>query len=252
MVTSQLPRLPLGEPHEYGGLECYDSDRGTGPERARTRGSGRFRGLGARDKWGYGVWLFAGLVFGVPESWAGIASPPWPALSDTIAHLESIWAPTAVIVVALIVVAAVSVTRRLAAQSSRAAGRGLPWPQTAGQQRLTGPEPATGRASALAYFPLALGAVAGGSLIAAAAGGGRWVLGYVIYGLFTIFLVIIPNIMAFWFDRQVPFPSLAQTVADLQRRWRPATTIIVTGLVILMIHLVLAPWPDIFNHRIGR
>jgi hypothetical protein len=58
--------------------------------------------------------------------------------------------------------------------------------------------------------------------------------------------------MAFWFDRQVPFPSLAQTVADLQRRWRPATTIIVTGLVILMIRLLFAPWPDMFRHCIGR
>jgi hypothetical protein len=252
MITSQLPRLPLAEPHEFGGLERYGNKPGTGPERARARGTARSRGLGAREKWGYGVWLFAGLVFGVPESWAGIATPPWPALSDTIAHLESIWAPTAVIVAALIVVTAVSVIRRPPTQGSRAAAPRLPGAQTPGQQRLTGPEPAPGRASALAYFPLALGAVAGGSLIADAAGGGMWVLGYVIYGLFTIFLVLIPNIMAFWFARQVPFPPLAQTVADLQRRWRPATTIIVTGLVILMIHLVFAPWPDIFPHPIGR
>jgi hypothetical protein len=154
-------------------------------------------------------------------------------------------------VAALIVITAVSVIRHPPAQGSRAAAPGLPGPQPAGQQWPGGPEP-TGRASALAYFPLALGAVAGGSLIAAATGGGMWVLGYVIYGLFTIFLVIIPNIMAFWFACQVPFPPLAQTVADLQRRWRPATNIIVTGLVILMIHLVFAPWPDIFTHPIGR
>jgi hypothetical protein len=48
----------------------------------------RFRGVGARERWGYGVWLFVGLVFGVPESWAGITNPPWPALSDTVGHLE--------------------------------------------------------------------------------------------------------------------------------------------------------------------
>lgn len=53
----------------------------------------RFRGIGARERWGYGVWLFAGLVFGVPESWAGITSPPWPALSDTVCHLEQLWHP---------------------------------------------------------------------------------------------------------------------------------------------------------------
>ena len=41
------------------------------------------------EKWGYGFWLFMGLVFGIPEGWAGLASPPWPALSDTIAHLDA-------------------------------------------------------------------------------------------------------------------------------------------------------------------
>jgi hypothetical protein len=48
-----------------------------------------FRGVGARERWDNGVWMFVGLVFGVPESWAGIANPPWPALSDTVGHLES-------------------------------------------------------------------------------------------------------------------------------------------------------------------
>lgn len=47
----------------------------------------RFGGAAERERWGYGVWLFVGLVFGVPESWAGITSPPWPALSDTVGHL---------------------------------------------------------------------------------------------------------------------------------------------------------------------
>jgi len=85
------------------------------------RRPGRLRGLGAQEKWGYGVWLFAGLVFGVLESWAGIPNPSWPALSDTIAHLESIWAPTAVIVAALIVLTAFAVIRKPPARVSRAA-----------------------------------------------------------------------------------------------------------------------------------
>jgi hypothetical protein len=85
-------------------------------------------------------------------------------------------------------------------------------------------------------------------MLAATASSDMYVLGYVIYGLFAIFLVIIPNVMAFWFAREVPFPTLAYTVADLERRRRPATMIIVAGLVILMIHLAFAPWPDIFRH----
>ena len=221
-----------------------------GPPQAQP---GQARGLSAREKWGYGVWLFAGLVFGVPESWAGISNPPWPELSDTIAHLESIWAPTAAIVVALIVFTAFAmITPPLARASHAASQEGEPGRQPTAHGRLTRSGPtAIGRVSVLAYFPLALGAVAGGSLIAATAGSGMWVLGYVIYGLFAIFLVIVPNIMAFWFGTQVPFPPLARTVADLQRRWRPAAMIIVAGLVILMIHLAFAPWPDIFRHHFG-
>jgi len=43
--------------------------------------------MSTTEKRGYGFWLFLGLVFGIPESWAGLANPPFPALSDTIAHL---------------------------------------------------------------------------------------------------------------------------------------------------------------------
>jgi len=45
--------------------------------------------MSTSEKWGYAFWLFLGLVFGVPESWAGLANPPWPALSDTIGHLDA-------------------------------------------------------------------------------------------------------------------------------------------------------------------
>lgn len=157
MVTSELPRPPLAEPHEVGGPERYDSYRGTSSERARARGTARFRSLGAREKWGYGVWLFAGLVFGVPESWAGIANPPWPALSDTIAHLESLWAPTAVIVVAPLVFIAFPVIRYALVHQGCATRRDLPGRQPTGPGRLSGPGPAAiGRASALAYLPAGL------------------------------------------------------------------------------------------------
>jgi hypothetical protein len=100
--------------------------------------------------------------------------------------------------------------------------------------------------SVFAYFPLAVGVVAGGSVVAAIAGSDMFVLGYVIYGLIAIFLVIIPNALAFWFATEVPFPTLYRTVADLERRWRPAAMVIVAGLVVLMFHLVFFPWPDIF------
>ena len=79
----------------------------------------------------------------------------------------------------------------------------------------------------------------------AIAGSDMFVLGYVIYGLIAIFLVIIPNALAFWFATEVPFPTLHRTVANLERRWRPAAMVIVAGLVVLTFHLVFFPWPDI-------
>ena len=154
-ASSELTVLPA-EPGQFSAEERDSYDRVTGVERTRGRGLSGFRGLSARESWGYGVWLFVGL-----------------------------------------------------------------------------------------------GAVAGGSLIAATASSDMWVLGYVIYGLFAIFFMIIPNIMAFRFAIQVPFPSLVRTAADIESRWRPAAMIIVAGLVILMIHLAFAPWPDMFRHRFG-
>ena len=62
--------------------------------------------MSTTEKWGYGFWLFLGLVFGIPESWAGLANPPFPSLSDTVGHLEKLWSPAALIVVAVIVIVA--------------------------------------------------------------------------------------------------------------------------------------------------
>ena len=214
------------------------------PQQARPR----FRSEGERERWGYGVWLFVGLVFGVPESWAAITSPPWPALSDTIGHLEQAWHPARVIVVTLIVFAAfhaVTYPPGRAGESAAPTSKPTRCRTPCGRRARAG----TGAASVvpvLVYFPVAIGVAAGGSILAAAAGGGMFVLGYVIYGLIALFLVVIPNALAFWFAADVPFPTLYRTIANLERRWRPAAMVIVAGLVVLAIHLVFFPWPDIF------
>lgn len=94
------------------------------------------RGITAREVWGYSTWLFFGLVFGLPESWAGAASPPWPTLSDTIGHLETLWPGTRVVVVVLIALVAYSVARYPPGHTGEfPAGRmnpGGPVPATAG------------------------------------------------------------------------------------------------------------------------
>jgi hypothetical protein len=211
----------------------------------------RFSGLSTREKWGYGFWLFLGLVFGVAESWAGLGTPPWPALSDTVAHLDAIWPPLAVIVVAVVVFVAYYFVRVPVSQAGslafQAGGPGRGTGTGVGRTyngRLSKTPADISPVTALVYIPLALVVIAGGSIIAAVASDDFWVLGYVIYGLIAIFLVIIPNVLAYWFAREVPWPTLLTTVTDLERRWRPAAVVILAGLVILIFHLALPPWPD--------
>jgi hypothetical protein len=212
----------------------------------------RLRGMSTAEKWGYGFWLFLGLVFGVPESWAGLATPPWPSLSDTINHVEALWPPAAVFVVAVVVIVAyyfvrVPVTRtgvvaHPGGGSGRRAGAGVGRTYNG---RLSKAPADISPVPALVYVPLALAAIAIGSIIAAVVSGGYWVEGYVIWGLIAVFLVIIPNILAYWFAREVPWPTLLATILNLERRWRPAAVIILAGLVILLFHLALPPWPDL-------
>jgi hypothetical protein len=218
-----------------------------GAARPAGRLRARFRSASERELWGYGVWLSVGLVFGVPESWAGITSPPWPALSDTVGHLEQLWHPVRVIVVTLIVFAAFQAVTYPPGRAGESAPESKPARGCTPCGRFA--RAGTGTASVvpvMVYFPVAIGVVAGGSILAAVAGGGMFVLGYVIYGLIAIFLVLIPNALAFWFAADVPFPTLYRTIANLERRWRPAAMVIVAGLVVLAFHLVFFPWPDIF------
>jgi hypothetical protein len=203
----------------------------------------RLRAADSREKWGYAVWLFIGLIFGIPESWAGIATPPWPALSDTVGHLEKLWSPVAVIVVVLIVFVAYSAVRYPVTRTGEFEVRpGGPRRARTGTGRLTKPG-GVALVPTFVYLPLALGVIAAGSVIAAVTSSDMFVLGYVIYGLFAIFLVLIPSAMAYWFARDVPFPTLARTVANLERRWPPVAMVILAGLVVLMFHLVFFPWP---------
>jgi hypothetical protein len=67
--------------------------------------------------------------------------------------------------------------------------------------------------------------------------------GYVLYGLIAVAFLIVPNVLAYGFAKEVPFPTLFRTLADLDRRWHPLVLIIVAGLSVLVVHLVAYPWP---------
>lgn len=184
------------------------------------------------ERWGYCVWGAVALVVAVPEIWAlAVADAPWPTLSGTVAHLEDLWPPTAVIVVAAIVVAAALAVGygRREEQAAAVAPGGDRWPYV--------------------YLGSAVVFIVGAGLVASELVNGRegrFVLGYVIYGLIGVFLVLLPALAGHVLV--VPFPSLIETLRDLERRVPLVALVVLAGLVILLIHLALYPWPDVAHH----
>jgi hypothetical protein len=216
-----------------------------------------FSGIKRYEAWGYGVWFAMGAVIGIPEIWAAAdSSIGFPTISGTIgAGLEYRHNWVAIIVIGVIVFAAFHALYYPAwkrgelavRRDQRRIGR-----TPEGRLALVGPEEtdAFGKAdrkefSAIRYFALAVVAVIGGSALTAAITDDRYILGYVLYGLIATFWVVIPNITAYAFKRDVPYPTLFRTVHDLERRLRGVAVVIAAGLTILVIHLTLYPWPAI-------
>jgi len=207
----------------------------------------RFGTVTPYERWGYRVWAAVGVVIAIPEIWAaGWGDGPWPTISGTTGHLEDLWKPTAVIVVTLIAVA-----------TARSLGYGVrasPAEDTA--------VPSTDAWNGwwpYAYFFGALVCIAVPSLLVAkyvpAGKESRFALGYVMYGLIAFFFLVVPAVfgwtLARFFGVLVPFPTMFRSVADLEKRVPAVALVVVAGLVILLIHLALYPWPDISHHRPG-
>jgi hypothetical protein len=185
-----------------------------------------------RDEvWGYGVWSVVALTIVVPELTAAIDNTvPWPTISGTVGELEWVWSPTAIIVVAVIVYAAIHAARPV----GRTPG-GRYTPRTA----------PGGVVSPYLYFPIAIACIIVGSVVAAEAASSQYDLAYVLYPLIGFFTVAVPSALAAARAWDVPFPTLFRTIGYLERRLRFAAVVILAGLVILLIHLAFYPWPDI-------
>lgn len=199
----------------------------------------------ARQWWGYGVWLFVGAVIATSELWAAVGNPWWPTISATVGHLEQLWSPVKIIVIALIAAGATQMVTYPPhrGEFNPADGRARRW--RTGTGRLTkAPGGLTEPIRHAAwYFPAAVVVIAGAAATAASLSSSKYVMGYVLYGLIAVAFLIIPNVLAFWFAKDVPFPTLFRTLADLDRRWHPLVLIIVAGLSVLVVHLVAYPWP---------
>jgi hypothetical protein len=74
-----------------------------------------------------------------------------------------------------------------------------------------------------------------------------FILAYVLYGLIATFFIVVPSVFVFISGRDVSFPTLFTTIGYLERRIHPLAVLLLIGLVILLVHLALYPWPAVFH-----
>jgi hypothetical protein len=198
------------------------------------------------EKRGYALWGPLALFIAVPEILAAVSKQlknviPWPTISSMTGHLESLQNWVAIIPVALITIVAYHVAsypaeRKLAGHAVRRQAFEKEKPKGKEELPLGG---------AYVAFVLVAGVATG--LIAYAAGAGKYTLGYFLYASLALFAIVIPSALAYWRGRVLGAPPLFQTIAFLQKRWHWVAAILVAGLVVLLVHLALYPWPT-FNH----
>jgi hypothetical protein len=231
------------------------------------------RRYGAKRRWGYLVWVGAALMIAVPEFTAAISHGAlgFITISETIGHLERRHSWVELGVIAAIVLIVYSLIRlspqqagapAAAGGATRTTGGRLTFHPTAGSTR-----PPQDFDDDLAPVIFAVAAVA--ALAAVAVGGWaasmwwddphRYHVSYVIYIPLALLWLVIPNLVAVFAGADVPFPTMVRTVQNLEgwlenRSWPWAlgpkaawvvTYVIFWGLVVLLIHLLLYPFPDI-------
>jgi hypothetical protein len=198
--------------------------------------------------WSYVVWGAIALFVAIPELGSAGWHTPWRTISQTTGHLEHQHDWIAVVVVTLVVFAAVH-------NAATTAGRGCGLFNRTPGGRTTRRDPSQLVARRtdpwfFGYLAVATGLVAGGPLVAAAAGADQWVLGYVIYGSIALFFGAVPSLLAYFAARDVPFRTVFRTLAELERHGRAGhflMLVVSAGLVVLLVHLAFYPWPNVFG-----
>jgi len=176
---------------------------------------------------------------------------PWPTISATVGHLEYEHSWVALIVVALIVGFAYQWLRYPSFPASpvvQANGAALSRSSLGRLTKHSESINSDDRAEVSVLLVIAgLFVVAIGSFLATQLDSDRFVLAYVLYGLFAVFFAVFPSLLAYFSPRDVPFPTFFRTIANLDRRVHLVAVLIVIGFVILLIHLALYPWPSVFH-----
>lgn len=230
----------------------------------------------SKRRWGYLVWVVMGGVLAVPEITAAKANRalPFTTISEMTGHLERRHTWVELLVVASIVLAVFSITRIRPSQSGAAgAGGAGPRRTVAGRLTLRAP-PSAATAKTTKDFDDELAPtvfVVAAVLSLVVIGVATWAAtywwydarhfhpAYVLYGLLFFLWLGVPSVVALVGGRDVPFPTLFRSVANLEEWLKKQTWpwtlgpvlgwlvsyVIVAGLVILLIHLTLYPYPDI-------
>ncbi|MDQ2982638.1 MAG: hypothetical protein M3R70_01750 [Actinomycetota bacterium] len=232
-----------------------------------------------KRRWGYLVWVVAGIAIAVPELIAAIdgGALPFTTISEMVGHLERRWPVVELAVVAAIVFLLFSTVRfppqtpRTEGTPEGGSGEELKPTRTSGG-RLTVQAPPTQPSAASfdeqaapAWFGVAavlsFALVIGATLAAIAWWDDphHFHPAYVLYGLLALLWLVVPSIYAFVKGTDPPFPTLFRTITNLEEwlssrpwlgRFGPVLAwlvayLILTGLVILLLHLAFYPYPDI-------
>jgi hypothetical protein len=227
--------------------------------------------LHRREILGYVVWGAMGVIIAVPEIWAASASGlPWQTISSSVGTglSRDHTYVSLVVVIVLVIVGYYSfrypLTRReLTPDAETRAGttvRDRPYRRMEHGGRLTlsakqQPDADTGLIGTIgiAYFFASSAVIAGATILADQLSSGsseRYHASYVLYGLIAVFWILVPSVVALTMGHEAPWPTLFVTIKNLETRLGPlfgslAAALIAAGIAILLLHLVLYPFPDI-------
>lgn len=225
-----------------------------------------FTGFDRREALGYRVWFTFAVVVLVPELWAAFwrESAPFPTISGTVGALEYDYPILSLVVAGVIVFCAYSTVRYPSTRTGVLPPKGgtgggstggawmgedplIPYRTPLGG-RFTRSKTPVKEVRARNYFVFAFAVIASFVTWAAIQTDidDEYRVGQTLYGLIAVFWVLIPSLLA-WpktFAADVPFPTLFSTIRSLERRLRFVAYGVIAGMVILLLHLVLYPWPS--------